>query len=51
MFYKASNISVTLSCPRLCCVVGKNAIMTCANKCRGMCELNVVLNVEILYIL
>lgn len=29
----------------------KNAIMTCTNKCKGMCELNVVLNMEILYIL
>lgn len=26
----------------------KNVIMTCTNKCEGMCELNVVLNMEIL---
>lgn len=58
MFYTASNFSVTLSCPRLCPVVGRGgkkrkgkAIMTCANKCRGVYELKLVLNVEILYIL
>lgn len=26
----------------------KNVIMTCTNKCEGMCKLNVVLNMEIL---
>lgn len=26
----------------------KNVIMTCTNKCKGMCKLNVVLNMEIL---
>lgn len=29
----------------------KNVIMTCTNKCRGTCELNVILNIEVLYIL
>lgn len=29
----------------------KNVIMTCTNKWEGMCELNVILNMEVLYIL
>lgn len=50
--YIALDISVMLSLPHLCCVVGKkNVIMTYTNKCMAMCELNVILNMEVLYIL
>ena len=30
---------------------GEIVIMTCTNKCEWMCELNVILNTDILYIL
>ena len=39
---------VMLSCPHLCCVLRKKVIMTCANKSEWMCELNVILNMEVL---
>ena len=37
--------------PHLCLRGEKNVIMTYTNKCEGMCELNVILNMEVLYIL
>lgn len=51
IFYITSDISVMLLHPHLCLRGRKNVIMTYTNKCKGMWELNVILNMEVLYIL
>lgn len=51
ILYYLQYFSHTLSPTFMLCGGEKNAIMTWTNKCEGMCELNVVLNTEILYIL